>query len=93
MQTKIPRAEYTAVFVKEETHAELRALKAQEGLTFDEMLVKLIHFYQANKEDRGVKIAIAEFCKMNLENPRAPVNIDEVKRRALLEIKNTSKYA
>lgn len=31
-----------------EVHKELSILKAQEGLTFDEMVQKLVHFYQAN---------------------------------------------
>ena len=49
--TTVPHTEYQAVFILKETHAELRALKAQEGLTFDEMVSKLVSFYQANKED------------------------------------------
>jgi hypothetical protein len=31
----------------------------------------------------GVKYAISQFLKMNIENPKAPVNVDEVERRAL----------
>lgn len=33
----------------------------------------------------GVKQTIAQFLRMNIENPKAPVNVDEVKRRALNE--------
>lgn len=35
--------------------------------------------------ENGVKQTIAQFLRMNLENPKAPVNVDEVKRRALSE--------
>ena len=55
--------------------------------------------YEAGKDERdtywkerveeayewGVKQTIAQFLRMNIENPKAPVNIDEVKRRALSE--------
>ena len=39
----------------------------------------------------GVKQTLAEFFKMNIENPKAPVNIDEVKRRALSKIITNNK--
>jgi hypothetical protein len=37
-----------------------------------------------------VSCTIAEFCKMNIENPTLPVNIDEVKRRALAKLEDKS---
>lgn len=40
--------EFKAVFVHEDTHRDLSILKAQEGLTFDEMVSKLIMFYKEN---------------------------------------------
>jgi len=42
------------------------------------------HLVERAYED-GVKQIIAQFLRMNIENPKAPVNIDEVKRRALTE--------
>jgi hypothetical protein len=43
---------YKFLPVSEETHREISILKAQEGgLTFDQMVDKLLMFYQANKED------------------------------------------
>lgn len=35
--------------------------------------------------DMGVKRTIAHFKRMNIEDPKAPVNLDEVERRALAQ--------
>lgn len=51
---------------------------AKKVIGLDQLLLKA--------GERGVKYTIAEFCKMNTENPAAPVNIDEVKRRAIAEL-------
>ena len=41
--------EYSAVFIKKDTHKELKILAVTEGRTFDELITKLINYYQANK--------------------------------------------
>lgn len=71
-------------------------IKQESGVVFYERLNATIFNILTTKDQEreedgkksyedGVKQTIAQFLRMNLENPKAPVNIDEVKRRALTE--------
>lgn len=42
--------------------------------------------WEKERNEYAVKITISHFCIMNIENPSNPVNIDEVKRRALKQL-------
>lgn len=41
--------ERKAIFVPTSVHKELKVLSAQEGMNINEMVKKLINYYQANK--------------------------------------------
>lgn len=38
----------------------------------------------------AIKVTISKFLQMNIENPKLPVNIDEVKRRAINHLRQAS---
>lgn len=58
----------------------------EQGGSYLDAILSLIQKDRQQRDERAVKYTVAEFLKMNIENPRAPVNIDEVKRRAIVAL-------
>lgn len=42
--------EYKAAFIKESTHRELKILSVELGLTIDQTVERLMHYYEANQD-------------------------------------------
>ncbi len=78
---KFKRIRETTLRILIEHREEWEKYLKEESDSLDQHSARLV---ESAYED-GVKQTIAQFLRMNIENPKAPVNIDEVKRRALTE--------